>query len=150
MIFAPIRLSGVIIRFIGRDWIDSSPLRCEVKFCPAKIPLINLVVVPELPTSSREAGSFRPCIPFPWIVTLSPFCSISIPIFLKQLIVERQSAPSRNPVSSVIPEEIEPNITPLCEIDLSPGTVISPLSDVAFVKIIFYILFIKNYIWLFI
>ena len=36
----------------------------------------------------------------------------------------------RNVMISVIPSAREPNMTALCEMDLSPGTVISPLSIV--------------------
>ena len=50
-----------------------------------------------------------------------------MPSFLKQLIVERQSAPVRKPVTCVVPLAIEPSITERCETDLSPGTTTVPL-----------------------
>ena len=99
LISAPISESGFMIRPIGRFFIDSSPVRVVVKFCADNIPLISLVVVPLLPQSSVLLGAFSPCIPFPLIVTLSPSCSISTPIALKQLIVDRQSAPERKPLT---------------------------------------------------
>lgn len=42
--------------------------------------------------------------------------------------VERQSAPFKNPVISVVPLEMAPSITLRWEMDLSPGIVISPRS----------------------
>ena len=41
--------------------------------------------------------------------------------------VERQSSPVRNPLTFVSPSAMEPSITLLWDMDLSPGTVIVPL-----------------------
>ncbi len=35
--------------------------------------------------------------------------------------MERQSAPSKKPVSSVVPSAMAPNMTPRWDMDLSPG-----------------------------
>ena len=48
-ISAPISLSGVMIRFIGRLLTEASPVTAEAKSCPARIPEISLAVVPEFP-----------------------------------------------------------------------------------------------------
>ena len=50
--------------------------------------------------------------------------------------VERQSAPSRNPSSSVVPSAMAPNMMPRWEMDLSPGTVSSPFMEFALFTII--------------
>ena len=52
--------------------------------------------------------------------------SMGMPILRKHPIVERQSAPSRKCVISVVPCDSEPNITARWEMDLSPGTDIVP------------------------
>ena len=92
-------LSGVIMRFIGLEFKESSPDNVVAKFCPDKIPEIRRVVVPLFPTFKVEAvdptaagDCFRP---FPCTRILDGFLSISTPILRKQSIVERQSAPSR-------------------------------------------------------
>ena len=127
-ISAPIWESGVIIRFIGRFWIDTSPLTVDTNGCAARIPDIRRVVVPLFPTSRIESGAFKPLRPRPCTNTLSPLFSISTPILRKQAIDDRQSAPCRNPSTSVLPFAIEPSIILLWEMDLSPGTVTSPES----------------------
>ena len=48
-ISAPIRDKGVIMRFIGRFSIDSSPVSLQSKGWADRIPEISLVVVPEFP-----------------------------------------------------------------------------------------------------
>lgn len=50
-ISAPIWESGVMIRFIGRFWMEASPVSSDTKSCPARIPEMRRVVVPLLPTS---------------------------------------------------------------------------------------------------
>ena len=51
------------------------------------------VVDPELPTSSADAGCWRPSNPTPWMRTASPSRSIGAPRALMQPKVEAQSAP---------------------------------------------------------
>ena len=48
-------LSGVIMRFIGLEFKESSPDNVVAKFCPDKIPEIRRVVVPLFPTFKVEA-----------------------------------------------------------------------------------------------
>src|SRR5437763_16590902 len=55
--FAPIAVSGVITRAIGRLESDSSPMSSLVNSCPARIPLSIRIVEPELPQSSGDLGA---------------------------------------------------------------------------------------------
>ena len=116
------------MRFIGRFWMEESPVSVVSKVWPLKMPEISRVVVPELPASNTSEGADSPCKPFPCTKMRSGVFSISMPSFWKQLIVERQSAPCKKFVTSVVPCAIAPNITLRWEIDLSPGTVTSPRS----------------------
>ena len=131
-ISACMRRSGSMIRFIGRVRRESSPSNWLTNGLPAKIPEISRVVVPLFPASKICCGSFRPCNPFPWTSTRLFSRSISMPISWKQEIVERQSAPSKKLVISVVPLESEPNIIARWEMDLSPGIFISPCKAWAF------------------
>src|SRR5690606_36006256 len=119
---APIPRSGLMIRFIGRFAIYSSPATAEWKDELARSPNINRVVVPEFPVSSTSAGSFQEASPPLLILTDVPSSSISTPIFRKQLMVLKQSSPSKNPSTVVVPSAIDPNMIARWEIDLSPGT----------------------------
>ena len=132
LIFAPIRERGSIMRRMGRLQMEASPVSVTEKSCAAKMPEISLVVVPLFPASSICVGAVRPCSPLPCTRISFPLFSIEIPIFSKQDIVERQSAPCRKCVSLVVPSERAPNITPRWLMDLSPGTVISPCNLFAF------------------
>ena len=123
---APIWLRGVIMRFMGRFLIDSSPVRVTQKGWAERRPERRRVVVPLLPQSSTPSGSLSPCIPFPKTSTRSPLFSMETPMRSKQEMVERQSAPWRNPSISVRPLAMAPNMTLRWEMDLSPGTVTSP------------------------
>ncbi len=91
------------------------------------MPEISRVVVPLLPQSKVSFGACSPWRPFPWTKILSPASSIRTPMLRKQPIVERQSAPLRKPVISVVPLAMEPNMMLRWEMDLSPGMTISPL-----------------------
>ena len=130
VIFAPMEFSGSMIRAIGLEFRDSSPDRMLIKSCPAKMPEISLVVVPLLPVSSVESGADRPCRPLPCTRIRSGVFSISMPILRKQLIVDRQSAPCRKFVISVVPLASAPNITERWEMDLSPGMITLPFNPV--------------------
>ena len=57
---APIMESGSMIRFMGRVWIEESPVSVQVKGCAARIPEIRRVVVPLFPASSTEVGACSP------------------------------------------------------------------------------------------
>ncbi len=125
--FAPIADNGSRIRFIGRFCMEASPFNSHEKACPAKIPEIKRAVVPLLPTSSISEGAKSPCRPLPCTVTRPCSFSMGIPILRKQEMVERQSAPCKKLVISVVPSEIAPNIIARWEIDLSPGIKTVPL-----------------------
>ena len=134
-ISAPIMDSGSMMRFMGRFWMDASPVRVTSKFWAARMPEIRRMVVPLLPQSSSPAGRFSPRMPFPCTSTRSPRLSMPTPIRRKQAMVERQSAPWRKPRISVNPLAMEPNMTARCEMDLSPGTASSPFNpDIALVN----------------
>ena len=124
----PIILSGSVTLFIGLLPIDSSPIKVDSKSFPASIPIINLIVVPEFPTSSISVGGFNPLIPFPFIKTSLPAISISTPIFLKQETVLRQSCPIKKLLTLLFPFDIAENIIDLCDMDLSPINSKVPLS----------------------
>jgi hypothetical protein len=49
-----------MIRFMGRFWMEASPVRVTVKSWAARMPEISLVVVPLLPQSKMECGFFKP------------------------------------------------------------------------------------------
>ena len=57
---APIWESGSMIRFMGRFWMEASPVKVTSKFWALKIPLIRRVVVPLLPQSKTESGLVSP------------------------------------------------------------------------------------------
>ena len=101
---------GVIIRFIGLEFREASPDNVVAKFCPDRIPEIRRVVVPLFPTFKVEAGALSPRNPLPCTRMQDGFFSISTPILRKQSMVDRQSAPSRKCVISVVPSAMEPNI----------------------------------------
>src|SRR5438046_10235272 len=54
---APIAVSGVITRAIGRRESDSSPMSSLVNSWPARIPLSIRIVEPELPQSSGDTDA---------------------------------------------------------------------------------------------
>src|SRR6056297_3981068 len=87
-------------------------------------PVINRAVVPELPASSGPSGSLNP---FP-LLMITPVSSLFTrePVLERHFNVEQQSAPLEK-FSTLIPsEDREPRNAALCEIDLSPGRIISP------------------------
>ena len=116
-----------MIRFMGREFKEASPDSREEKRCPARIPDISRVVVPLLPVFRVPSGAVSPRSPRPWTRIQSGLSSMETPICRKQRMVERQSAPVKKLVISVVPWAMEPSITARWEMDLSPGTVSSPL-----------------------
>ena len=60
--------------------------------------------------------------------------SMEMPIFRKQAMVERQSAPLKKLVILVVPREMAPSITARWEMDLSPGMVTSPFKASVFLN----------------
>ena len=67
VIFAPIWVRGLIIRPMGRLWIELSPVSTVSKDCPERMPDISLVVVPLFPVSRMPEGADSPCSPLPCI-----------------------------------------------------------------------------------
>ena len=120
--------SGFITRPIGRLRMESSPVNTVLNVCPARIPEIRRMVVPELPTSMTLSGSARPCSPLPCTTIFSSVTSMAMPILRKAPTVLRQSSPYKKPVISVSPSARDPNIIERCEMDLSPGMVKVPFS----------------------
>ena len=124
---APIRESGSITRRMGRRDRLASPTIREAKRWPARMPHKSRIEVPELPQSRSPAGACRPCSPTPCTFTCP--CSgpsIRTPIARKIWAVARASAPSRKPWTSVTPSASAPSMMARCEMDLSPGTRMSP------------------------
>ena len=143
-IFAPISESGSIILFIGRFERLKSPTSVESKFCPARIPAISLIVVPEFPQSSAVCGWIKMPLELIFIVVSSKN-SVSKPKFLQTFKDECGSFPLEKFLIIQFPFVIEANITALCEIDLSEGIVIFPLSPLKILLTIFCIVYILSY-----
>src|SRR6185295_14007811 len=91
-IFAPIISSGSMIRFIGLDVNDASPVIWEAKFCPANNPASIRMVDPLLPQSRASADSVNPFKPLPIISTMLPSREMDTPSRRKQSRVEAQSS----------------------------------------------------------
>ena len=125
-IFAPIKVKGSIILFIGRLDKLLSPNNSELNFCPDKRPVISLIVVPELPQSRAQEGADKPFFEFIKSV-LSSIKLTSKPKFLKISRVEIGSFPFEKFEIFIFPPVREPKIIALWEIDLSDGIITSPL-----------------------
>ena len=129
---APIFAKGSITRRIGRFDSDSSPISVVSNVCPASRPASRRMPVPALPQSTGALGAFNPSMPTPCTTrSLALGVSMRTPICANARAVARMSSPSRNPLMCETPSASEANITARCEIDLSPGTRISPRSDSA-------------------
>ncbi len=126
---APIRLRKSTVFPTGFFMDSSLRITVDVNGCPLRTPRSSLIAVPDRPALSGDVGAFSPYRPLPWTLTLLSF-RISIPtcIRLKQSMVLRQSSPSRKLSISVVPLARAPITIALWDMDLSPGTVISPLS----------------------
>src|SRR3990167_10877560 len=127
---APICTKGRLTRSIGRLRKLLSPSSSLSKFCPARRPANKRMHVPEFPQSIILAGFFKPYLPTPCTTTRSETGpSINTPIDCNAFNVDKQSAASKKPLMVVVPVAIAPNRSARCEIDLSPGTVISQKSE---------------------
>lgn len=115
-----------MIRCIGRERSESSPVNVDLKFCPARIPASKRIVVPLLPQSSAVAGALIPPSPTPVIAKALWSCSIETPNALKHDTVAAQSALLEKLVIEEVPSASAANIAARCEIDLSPGNRTSP------------------------
>ena len=58
-----------MMRFIGRFWMEASPVSVVSNFWAERMPEIRRVVVPLLPQSKTESGAVSPCSPRPWTRT---------------------------------------------------------------------------------
>src|SRR5512134_860725 len=125
-ICAPIRLSGLMIRFMGRERRESSPVSTEKKGFAERTPVSRRIVVPEFPQSITSGASVRPCSPLPWITSVSPLSSICMPSALNASMVLSVSWARRKFLTTPLPLAMEENMTALWDMDLSGGGVISP------------------------
>ncbi len=126
---APICDSGSITRPIGRLVRLASPMNVALMAWDAIRPISKRVDVPLLPMLSALSGCIKPPTPTPWTVQTSSFFSIPAPIARRASAVARTSSPSSRPVIRLLPTARAENINARCEIDLSPGTKIFPVSE---------------------
>ena len=118
-----------MMRFMGRFERESSPWIRESKGWPARMPDSRRIVVPELPASSALAGAASPLPPAPWIRTVVPSHSTRAPSARMQ-----PSGGCAIGTGRVIREDAGPPRRgqrawrKRCEIDLSPGRAIEPLT----------------------
>ena len=122
---APISFNGSETRSIGLFIKDSSPTNVALRFKLEIKPIINLMPVPEFPKSTSLSG-FLNGISLLFIVTDVPWIVIDDPIALRAFAVEIGSSPFKKPLIAISSFNNEPNITALCDIDLSPGHKTSP------------------------
>ena len=98
----------------------------------ATTPMSRRAVVPELPQSMGAAGWLGPSAPQPVTVPESDpsgwaFKSTSAPKASTARMEARTSSESSTPERCEVPSAMAANSTARCEMDLSPGTVTSPL-----------------------
>jgi hypothetical protein len=125
-ICAPINFNGSIIRRIGRDESDESPVKVALNFCPASKPASMRIVDPLLPQLSGWLGSLNPPNLTPAIETRPCSLITGTPNACKQLKVEAQSWLVEKFSNSDVPVAIAARIAARCDIDLSPGSDIEP------------------------
>jgi hypothetical protein len=129
VISAPICVSGSMTRPIGRADSEASPVKVAVIGWLATRPINSRVDVPELPMSSATAGWSSPPTPTP-STCQTPASSrwIVAPIARSAAAVASTSSPSSSPSIRLEPTASAENISARWLIDLSPGTVIVPVS----------------------
>ena len=125
----PILDRGEIMRFIGLFVSDSSPINSALTRWPANNPANNRMVVPEFPQSRGSLGSENTP---PIIQTLLPSLWLSIPHWARHFLVDSTSSPVDILWIIHSPSVREANIRDRCEMDLSPGRLISPLILISF------------------
>ena len=57
---APMRVSGSMIRFMGRFCMEASPVSTAEKSLGARMPDMSRMVVPLFPQSKMPSGAVRP------------------------------------------------------------------------------------------
>src|SRR3990167_7198800 len=128
LISAPINRKGSATRNMGRRIKDSSPIKMELNFCADNKPHNNRMDVPELPQFNGVFEDFNPCNPTP--CTRADFFSRSKIISTQSacIILTVDNTSSLNNIFSICftPFAIDDKIIARCEMDLSPGTLISP------------------------
>jgi hypothetical protein len=117
--FPPIIVNGSMIRCIGRDLNDSSPVKMDSKFRPASIPASKRMVVPLLPQSSGVDGALK--APVDCTTTAESAWSIETPSACKQRRVAAQSSLVEKFSIRDVPRASAAMIAARCETDLSPG-----------------------------
>jgi hypothetical protein len=126
---APICDNGSMTRPIGRPDRLASPTKVVAIGWLETRPISRRVEVPLLPMSSASRGWSRPPTPTPSIThSPSPVRSIFAPIARIAAAVARTSCPSSSPLTRLVPTASADNIRARCEMLLSPGIAILPLS----------------------
>ena len=124
---------GVIIRFIGRLWMESSPVSSDTKFCPARIPEIRRVgcaavsYIQEYQQGQIVRESFSVDQDFAVVI-------LDIDAHFAETGDGGKAVSSFQKMGDavMVPLAREPNMTARWEMDLSPGTVSSPWRFVSF------------------
>ena len=124
----PINVNGSTTLDIGLLLKDSSPIKVASMFKPDMNPVSSLMPVPELPKSKKELG-LENGFDLWLIETMFLSFFIDAPKLLRANIVEFGSSASKNPDILISQLRRDPIIKILCDIDLSPGHVISPDSE---------------------
>lgn len=116
-------------RPIGRPDRLASPTKVAVIGWLATNPIKSRVDVPLLPISSAWRGCSRPPTPTPWMRhSPSSRRSIVAPIARIAAAVASTSCPSSRPVTRLSPTASAASINDRCEMLLSPGIAIRPVS----------------------
>ena len=129
----PIFARGATMRRMGRFLSDSSPVMVTSMSQGATMPMSRRAVVPELPQSMGAAGWLGPSAPQPVTVPVSDAVGLggrvdtTAPRASTARMEARTSSESSTPVRCEVPAAMAANSTARCEMDLSPGTVTSPL-----------------------
>ena len=122
----PKSAKGSVIRPIGRDRSDASPVKVAEISVVAIAPMIRRTPVPALPQSITSSGSPNPPTPTPWTDHSSFSLVTSAPKARMASAVRKTSSPSKRPRIRVLPTDNAPRISDRWLIDLSPGTFAVP------------------------
>ena len=122
---APISLNGSITRDIGLFDNEESPIKLALIPSPETKPSIRRMPVPEFPRSNSSEAFINELDLFVRM-TLLLFFVIDAPILFSAFKVELGSYASKKPSISISQFNNDPIIRILCEMDLSPGQIISP------------------------
>jgi hypothetical protein len=125
---APSARSGAASLSIGRRRRVASPVSTLSPGSAAQMPATRRREVPELPTSTTSSGSPSPTQPQPSTsaIALSGSRRQAAPRAESARAVAATSAPTLTPVRRDLPRARAARIKARCDIDLSPGSTISP------------------------